>query len=231
MLAAYLWGSNWAEVLTGVGTILIAAGITVAAVQVRETRLERSREITKDLMSHWDSKEMVLARDLVDSNGVQKHPENATAAAEALAEAVRRADQTPTLDRFQYQKFFNFFEQIAQTSLHDETTYRVAQELLGTTIEKTWQAWQYIIPYAWAENPRTGLCFRALAKRLLADRLTSERKEHRHYAWLTGGLPAWVRMARLDRAAWGQADIPFEQFVAYLELLSQRTSLAKDRRR
>ncbi|MGO9030029.1 MAG: hypothetical protein ACLQOZ_15550 [Acidimicrobiales bacterium] len=228
MLAAYLWGADWAEILTGIGTVLIAGGILIAAVQVRETRLERSREIAKDLMSHWDSKEMILARDLVDSNGTQKHPQDATAAAEAVAEAVRRAAYTPTLDRFRYQRFFNFFEQLGQTALHDETTYGVAQELLGTTIEKTWQAWQYIIPYAWGENPNTGLCFKALAKRLLADRLTRERKEHRRYAWLTGGLPAWVRMARLDRAAWGPSDIPFEQFVAYLELLSQRTSLARD---
>jgi hypothetical protein len=228
MLAGYLWGANWAEALTGIGTTLIALGIIVAAFQVRETRLERSREIAKDLMSHWDSSDMVVARDLVSANGVQKHPDDATAAAISLAEAVRRSLRTPTLERFRYQKFLNFFEQIGQTAEHDKTTYKVAQELLGTTIQETWQDWQYIIPYAWGDNPKTGLCFKALAKRLLAEHLLPERKEHRHYAWLTGGLPAWVQMARLDRAAWGRTDIPFEQFVAYLELLSHRTSLAKD---
>jgi hypothetical protein len=231
MLAAYAWGANWAEILTGVGSILIAAGIGVAAVQVRETRLERSREIAKDLMSHWDSREMVLARDLVSANGAQQHPQNATAAAMALADAVRRSTDRSTLDLYHYQRFFNFFEQIAQTALHDETTYRVAKELMGTRIEKTWQTWQYIIPYAWGDNPKTGLCFKALAKRLLAERLSAERREYRRYALITGGLLGWARMARLDRAAWAPSDIPFEQFVSYLELLSQRTSLVKHRHR
>ncbi len=62
IVGTYLWGANWAEILTGMGTVGVAFGLIFAAVQVRDSRMERSREIAEDLITKWDSKDMVLAR-------------------------------------------------------------------------------------------------------------------------------------------------------------------------
>ncbi len=139
--------------------------------------------------------------------------------------AVKKATVNGTMERYTYLRYFDFFEQLGMSALKDKTHFKVVRELMGGQVGRSWDAWQYVIPYVWGNQARAGLSFQALAKSLLIARCSAQCKEHRRYELLTGGLGAWARWVKMERQAWGPSGIPYEDFFAYFDSLAVITSL------
>ena len=58
-------GANWAEAVTGIGTVVIAAGLVFAGFQVRESRRSRHADLAVDVSERWDHEYLVTVRALL----------------------------------------------------------------------------------------------------------------------------------------------------------------------
>jgi len=187
-------GPNWAEIVTGVGTIIIAAGVFFTGWQVWDSRKARTTEIARLLAERWESPELVKARKLIEGTV----PPNADEAAhlravEQLKENVKaakdgtEADPGPSDHFYLYTHFINFFEQLGVSFKKNRHGTRVVDELLGSTVTDWWATWKQVIPHVWGERSRVGENFG-----LLADAI-ARRRRPRASLWSRLGTPfRWI---------------------------------------
>src|ERR1700732_2697968 len=82
-------GPNWAEIVTAIGTAVVALGLLGAAIQVRESRRSRYASIAVDIAKTWGNADLTEARGILA--GITA--ENLSVEFETLRNATPRPDR------------------------------------------------------------------------------------------------------------------------------------------
>ncbi|HWE67647.1 MAG TPA: hypothetical protein VG298_13490 [Acidimicrobiales bacterium] len=163
-------GANWAEIFTGIGTVVVATSVIFAGIQLRDGRKARTAEIVRELAQRWESTEMVLCRKLISTHGTGDQ------STDSLKNAVETALQSGSDDYYRYTQYLNFFEQIGLSFTDDAVGFKVVSKMFKGTIEANWKSWRIVIPHVWGTGSGVGENFRLLAAKI-------ERRRLRHQAW------------------------------------------------
>jgi hypothetical protein len=164
-------GANWAEALTGIGTILIAFGVVFAGIQVRDTRKARSAEIARELAEQWESPRMEEARKLVNGHG------SGPGSTERLRDAITEARKAGSDEFYVYARWLNFFEQLGISFRRHSQAIGIVEEMYSETITTGWATWQIVVASAWGSKSNVGKNFGLLAEKI------QKRQQHRRQ-WL-----------------------------------------------
>ena len=152
-------GPNWAEVVTAVSTAVVAFGLILTTVQLRDQRKIRSAEIVRLLAEQWDNKEMQVARSLVGQY-------RGNGAAALMARDLGTAKNAQSDDYFRFTRHLNFWEQVGMSYCDHSGGLRVVDLMFGEAIEEAWDAWKDVIPEVWGKGTDIGLNFNGLVKKI-----------------------------------------------------------------
>jgi hypothetical protein len=168
-------GPNWAEVVTAVGTGVVALGLFLTALQLRDARKIRSAEIVRLLAKQWDQKEMRSARRLV------ARYEND----EEMARDLKIAKDAQSDDYFRFTKHLNFWEQVGMSYSDHSRGLAVVDLMFGEAIDQAWGAWEPVIPQVWGRDTDIGRSFDALVKKIRRRRRSLRRRRNLRRVLLT----------------------------------------------
>jgi hypothetical protein len=159
--------ANWAEILTAVGTLLVAGGVAYAGVQVRDSRRARSAQFASELAWRWDSPRMVQSRKRLGQ----------LASVPDRERVVRTACKDPTSDDYlAFSRFLNFFEQLGAAFADDRHGRQAVAQLFAPTLTGWWEIWGEVIPDAWGTHATAKGHLGALAVQLAQDRARGDRR-------------------------------------------------------
>ena len=181
-------GPNWAEIVTAIGTAIIAIGVIVALVQVQEARHSRHAAIAVETAKTWSEPELIEAR-LV----LAKIPQ------EALCEFVMTLLDRKHPHYFVVIREPLFFEWLGalEQSRWIETSW--IDKTLGTSILDCWEKWEdTVAEFQRRQESDQPFCnFKLLAAKIA-------RKRDPKLRWLPLKLRnGWRRFrAWLSRVAW-----------------------------
>jgi hypothetical protein len=130
---------NWAEEVTAVATVVLAAG-AVAAIgaamfagqQVREARIGRQAEVAADFFRRWSDDPMVETRRLVASYG---SPEN-------LRDVFVRHIAANDVEAYVLFRELDYFEQLGAMEQHGGFDYGLIEALLGQKLVDRFELWR-----------------------------------------------------------------------------------------
>lgn len=149
-------GPNWAEIVTAIGTAVVALGLLGAAIQVRESRRSRYASIAVDIAKTWGKADLTEARGIL-----------AGITAENLSvEFERLRSETPRPDRyFVLLREPNFFEWLGVLQRFGWIGCDWIEETVGEVLLESWEKWEITIDRMHAIEPTSALFdnFRDLA--------------------------------------------------------------------
>ena len=130
---------NWAEQVTAIATVVLAAG-AVAAIgaaifagqQVREARIGRQAEVAADFFRRWSDDDMVQTRRLVAS---YESPE-------ALRDALLRHVAANDVEAYVLFRELDYFEQLGAMEQHGGFDFELVRLLLGRRLVDRWKLWR-----------------------------------------------------------------------------------------
>jgi hypothetical protein len=130
---------NWAEEVTAVATVVLAAG-AVAAIgaavfagqQVREARIGRQAEVAADFFNRWSDGPMVETRRLVATYDTP----------EALRDAFLRHIDANDVEAFVLFRELDYFEQLGAIEEHGGFDFGLIRSLLGQKLVDRFDLWQ-----------------------------------------------------------------------------------------
>jgi hypothetical protein len=156
-------GPNWAEIITAIGTAVIAFGVIFAGLGWIGERRRRDAESVAVISRRWDSPKMYEIRQGLDAI---KTPAEANT---ALVTAWTAADSS----WYDYEHVLNFFEDLGSLEKCGAMRLRIIKESLGTTVVGTWKLWgDGIVALRTASGQQTMYeNFQLLSDRLQGNRL------------------------------------------------------------
>ena len=130
---------NWAEEVTAIATVVLAAG-AVAAIgaavfagqQVREARIGRQAEVAADFFRRWSDGPMVETRRLVASYG---SPDD-------LRDAFLRHLAANDVEAFVLFRELDYFEQLGAMERHGGFDFGLIETLLGQKLVERFDLWR-----------------------------------------------------------------------------------------
>jgi hypothetical protein len=159
-------GPNWAEIVTAIGTAVVALGLLGAAIQVRESRRSRYASIAVDIAKTWGKADLTEARGIL-----------AGITAEDLSvEFERLRNETPRPDRyFVLLREPNFFEWLGVLQRFGWIGCDWIEETVGEVLLESWEKWEITIDRMHAIEPTSALFdnFRDLA--VVLDKRSEKR--------------------------------------------------------
>ncbi len=124
-------GSNWAEIITALGTVLIGSGIFFAGSQVREARNSRHADIAIRFAERWHEDPLVQSRE----------------AAAEFPTAIQLRDEVKRASKVEQTKFHlllrvpNFFEEVAAAEKFGWITVEWICSTWGSGLAVLWETW------------------------------------------------------------------------------------------
>ncbi len=181
-------GPNWAEIVTALATALIALGLFVAAVQVRESRHSRHAAIAVDIAREWSEPDLVEARLVM-----------AGIPAAALCEYVMALHERKHPHYFVVIREPLFFEWLGALERFGWLELDWIEATVGTSVLDCWEKWKdTVAEFQRKQNSDKPFCnFKALAARIARFRDPRNR-------WFPRNLKAlgrWLSLT-LRRVSW-----------------------------
>lgn len=125
-------GANWAEALTGIGTVLIAGGLIFAAYQVRESRKSRHADLAVEISRMWEDKRLVDCRMKVAK----------LSGSDALHDLYLARYKAKDPEVFVLQREPYFFEDLGTLLKMKSISLRWIDETLGGLTIERWNLWE-----------------------------------------------------------------------------------------
>jgi hypothetical protein len=130
---------NWAEEVTAVATVVLAAGALAAigaavfaGQQVREARIGRQAEVAADFFRRWSEDPMVETRRLVASYGTP----------ESLRDGFLRHVDANDVEAYVLFRELDYFEQLGAMERHGGFDFGLIQALLGPKLVERFELWR-----------------------------------------------------------------------------------------
>jgi len=124
---------NWAEALTGVGSILLTGGVAVAARQVREDRRVRVSTLVNEFSRRWDEPRLMDVRRYIS----QLQFANAD---DLRVEVLDCESNNPTMFWF-YLRELNYFEELGLLHRRKVVNSKTLELMIGAVIRGRWEMW------------------------------------------------------------------------------------------
>jgi pimeloyl-ACP methyl ester carboxylesterase len=131
-------GANWAEILTGFGTLVIglgafaaAYGAMAAARQLRESEKARHIALAVEMSRRWDSPALVTLRRSL--RGITPS---------AFLQRYETARQANSQDFYNLQLLANFFEDLGALVKMDCLSVDLVDTTLGNSVTTYWETWK-----------------------------------------------------------------------------------------
>jgi hypothetical protein len=126
-------GPNWAEILTGVGTAVIAFGILLAALQLSESRKTRQAAIAIEVTKKWNERSLIRSRSLF-----REIVEGGT----NLRDEYSRLKRENQRNYFLLQLLPTFFEDLAVLEKTHCLSLEWIDETMGGQVMSSWNRWK-----------------------------------------------------------------------------------------
>jgi hypothetical protein len=130
---------NWAEEVTAVATVVLAAGALAAigaavfaGQQVREARIGRQAEVAADFFRRWSEDPMVETRRLVASYGTP----------ESLRDGFLRHVDANDVEAYVLFRELDYFEQLGAMEQHGGFDFGLIKALLGPKLVERFELWR-----------------------------------------------------------------------------------------
>ena len=161
-------GPNWAEIVTAIGTAVIAIGLFVAAIQVRESRHSRHAAIAVDIAKTWSEPTMVEGR--LFTSGKR---------GDELRDFVMELATNRDPNYFVAMREPLFFEWLGALEEFGWIEAEWVNQTLGTAVMTCWERWESTV-HAFRDRPdpdsKTALVnVQELAKRIQRVRKPNSR--------------------------------------------------------
>jgi hypothetical protein len=149
-------GPNWAEIATGIGTVVLAlatlvlAGAAIAALrQIGEARRVRNAQVAIDAFQRWNDEGFRRVRAEVDKAANQPGGLKTVMLGhrEAHSHDYRRLLMEP-----------DYFEDLGILIKYQAIDFRIVRDSLGTTVVHRWSQWKPFIDRL-REEPRNRIAF------------------------------------------------------------------------
>lgn len=152
---------NWAEQLTGIGTIVSALGIfgalgaaLFAGMQVREERRTRQAQMAADFFRRWNEAPLEETRELV----------NRFDGPDALRRAFEQYVATKAHEAMVLYREPDYFEQLAALESEGAIGLPLIEKMIGPALVERWELWRPSVEAL--HGPGTYPLFEALAAKL-----------------------------------------------------------------
>jgi hypothetical protein len=129
-------GPNWAEILLAVSTSVIAAGLLIGAIQLRESRSSRYALIALEFAKLWDSPEFIRSRNLIMHYNVDTARDLADLYIQLEAERPR----SPAFN--DCQRVPNFFEYVSAFERYGWVDIDWIEKTFGFAVFAIWERWE-----------------------------------------------------------------------------------------
>jgi hypothetical protein len=172
-------GPNWAEVMTGWGTLalalftlLLAGGGAVALLQLREARAARNAQTSLEMSARW--RDPVFQR-------VRQQISTASQSGGGLTQAMLKYYAAGAEEYRSFLMEPEYFEELVVLMKHGGIDFDVVQDSFGATIPHRWNVWRPFIEHIRreVEDPAAYIRFEYLAQRIL-EAETGEYPNRRH---------------------------------------------------
>lgn len=176
-------------------TIIIAGGVGLAWLQLRDTRNIRDAEIVRELTAAWDSERMIEARKLVGS----------FPSSEAMAQAYQAAQKSQSSNYFLFTYHLNFWEQVGIAYGSNRSTLKLVDTIFGDQLWRAWANWHPVLAIVYGPDAFIGAKFQATFRKLQRN---AKWKLRRREVWLWLVTPYYdvaLERRRARRQRWKES--------------------------
>jgi hypothetical protein len=179
---------NWAEIVTAVGTGVLALGVLIAVVSLRELRRDRHLHWIFEIGRRWDDTELQASR-----LALRKYDrEDLAFTVRSWLGAGQRAGPEFTAEVELLQRLPDFFEDVALMRRFGRLDVGLVWQSLSGPVNLAWTSWRPAVdayrkaptgdPEAWTE-------FEELARELAAYETKRTKKWWIFYRWARSLIP------------------------------------------
>ena len=171
--------------LTAIGTVILAAGVLLAARQLREARIARLAEAAGDISRRWDEDELIDARAEVDKYGSDVELRD------AVVRGIRGEDDNVNLDLLFREA--GFFDDLGLQEILGGISLQWIEFSTGRIVVDRWELWSLAVDEVRKLDPEPPPAygnFESLANQLRGNNLGQAKRIRRRISlWLIRNLP------------------------------------------
>jgi hypothetical protein len=171
--------------LTAIGTVILAAGVLLAARQLREARIARLAEAAGDISRRWDEDELIDARAEVDKYGSDVELRD------AVVRGMRGEDDNVNLDLLFREA--GFFDDLGLQEILGGISLQWIEFSTGRIVVDRWELWSLAVDEVRKLDPEPPPAygnFESLANQLRGNNLGQAKRIRRRISlWLIRNLP------------------------------------------
>jgi hypothetical protein len=174
---------NWAEVVTAVGTAVLAIGVVIAVVSLRELRRDRHLQWIFEIGRRWEEHDLKASRLALRKYDESGH--DLATKVQSWLEAGRPASPELTEEIELLQLLPDFFEDVALMRKFGRLDIGLVWQALSGPVNLAWKLWEpAVLAYRRTADAEAWTEFEDLATELAAYEVKRTRRWWILYRWL-----------------------------------------------